>query len=274
MGIVVFSNHSLGHTKMKEIKEKSSLVIQSVDKAMRVFEFVCRSEKDARIVDISKSLGINKATVYRVLRTFVEIGYIEQNTDTDRYRATMKVMALGNHVMNKMEIRTLASGIIKELCEISGKSVHFSVNDNNKAVIIEKVEALGSNKVSFHIGRSSELYSTGTGKVFLANMPLNELQSYLTSITLKAHTPMTIVDPTLLKRNLDEIQKSGFAIDRQENNVGISCVAGPVIDYSGKVVAAVAVTGPSSQVEHDIPKLSQLILEYCSQISFKLGYGR
>lgn len=259
---------------MKEIKEKSSLIIQSVDKAMRVFEFVCRSEKDVRIVDISQSLSINKASVFRVLRTFVEIGYIEQNTDTDRYRPTMKIMALGNHVMNKMEIRTLASEIIKELCEISGKSVHLSVNDNNKAVIIEKVEAIGSNKVSFHIGRSSELYSTGTGKIFLANMSLNELEGYLSSITLKAHTPMTIVDPTVLKRNLDEIQKTGFSIDRQENNVGISCVAGPIFDYSGKVVASVSVTGPSAKVEHDIPHLSQLILKYCSQISFKLGYGR
>jgi DNA-binding IclR family transcriptional regulator len=249
-------------------------MIQSVDKALRVFEFVCRAAKDARVVDIAKALDINKATVFRLLRTFVETGYMEQDPDTDRYRPTMKILSLGNSVMNKMEIRGLALGIIKELSEKSGESVHLSIKDGTMAVIIDKVEARTGTKVSFHIGRRSDLYSTGTGKVFLAHLPLNRLEDYLAETPLDAHTPMTIVDRTVLKRQLDEIRESGFSVDRQENNTGISCVAAPVRNYSDEVVASVSLTGPSVRIEHNIPRLSELILDYSSRISRKLGYHR
>jgi len=237
-------------------------------------EYVCHAEKDVRVVELSKALDMNKATVFRLLRTFVETGYMEQDPDTERYGPTMKILSLGNHVMNKMEVRSLASGIIKELCEVTGESVHLSINDGNMAVIIDKVEAHVSNMVSFHLGRRSDLYSTGTGKVFLAHMPLNEVEEYLERTTLEAHTAMTIVDPVLLKRKLDEIREKGFAIDRQENNTGISCVAAPVRDYTGRVVASVSITGASARIEHDIPKFSSLILEYSAKISFRLGYDR
>lgn len=253
---------------------KSSPTIQSVDKALRVFEHVCRAEKDVRVVDISRALSINKATVFRLLRTFVENGYMEQDQETDRYRPTMKILSLGNHVMNKMEIRSLAAEIIKELSEESGESVHLSIKDGKYAVIIDKVESSTGNKVSFHIGRRSDLYSTGTGKVLLAHMPHNEVEAYLESTPLQAHTPMTIVDPAVLKRQLDEIRNQGFSVDRQENNTGISCVAAPVRNYSGEVMASVSVTGPSARIEHDIPRFSKLILDYSAQLSFRLGYNR
>ena len=252
---------------------KSPPTIQSVEKALRVFEYVCYAQKAVRVVDLSKALDINKATVFRMLRTFVETGYMEQDPDTDRYRPTMKILALGNNVMNKMEIRALAADIIKELSEVSGESVHLSVNDSNQAVIIDKVEARTGNKVSFHIGRRSNLYSTGTGKVLLAFMPLNAVEDYLASHPLTAITPMTIVDPMVLKRQLNEIHETGYSVDRQENNTGISCVAAPIRDYSGEVVASVSLTGPSSRIEHDIPRFSKLILEYSARLSSRLGYS-
>ncbi len=255
-------------------KETSSSSVQSVTKALRVFEYVCRAEKDGRVVDIPKHLGINKATGFRLLRTFVDTGYMEQDADTDRYRPTMKIMALGNHVLNKMEIRKGAADIIKELCEASGESVHLSINDHAQAVIIDKMEAHTSNKISFHIGRRSDLHSTGTGKVFLAHLPLNELEDFLARTPLEPHTAMTITDQVLLRKTLEEIREKGYAVDRQENNTGISCVAGPIRDYSGKVVASVSVTGPSARIEHDIPRFSRLILDYSARISFRLGHGR
>lgn len=256
----------------EEKMTKPAPVIQSVEKAIRVFEAVCRAKKDVRVVDLSKDLGINKATVFRLLRTFVETGYLEQNPETDRYRPTMKILALGNNVMNKMEIRALASDIIKELSEKSGESVHLSIRDGAMAVIIDKVESQTGNKVSFHIGRRSDLYSTGTGKVLLASLPLNKLEEYLAEIPLAPHTPMTITDPEVLKRQLMEINVNGYSVDRQENNTGISCVAAPVYDYTGSVAASVSVTGPSSRIEHDIPRLSRLILDYSERISHKLGH--
>lgn len=256
----------------EEKKTKPSTVIQSVEKAIRVFEAVCRAKKDVRVVDLSRDLGINKATIFRLLRTFVETGYLEQNPETDRYRPTMKILALGNNVMNKMEIRALAADIIRELSEQSGESVHLSIRDRGMAVIIDKVEAQSGSKVSFHIGRRSDLYSTGTGKVFLASLPLNKLEEYLAETELAPHTPMTITGADMLKRQLAEINENGYSVDRQENNTGISCVAAPIYDYADEVVASVSVTGPSSRIEHDIPRLSRLILDYSKRISQKLGH--
>lgn len=253
---------------------KNKKVNESVMKALQVLEYVCKMDKDVRVVDLESALNINKATVYRFLRTFVETGYVEQDVDTSRYRPTMKILALGNHVMNRVEIRNLASNFIKELSHVSGESVHLAVCDANQSVIMDKVDAKIENKVTFHIGRRSDLYSTGTGKVFLAHMPFHEMEKYFHNVILTRFTSMTIIDPEQIKQALIDIRECGYAIDRQENNIGISCVAGPIRDYSEKVVASVSVTGPSSRIEHDISRLSKLIIEYSQKISHRMGYGR
>jgi len=247
--------------------------MSNVVKILRVLEYVCHAEKNFSIVDIAKDLGVNKSLIGKWLEAFIESGYIKQDKETDRYYPTLQIVTLGNCIMNKMGIRKLASAEIKQLCFSSGESAHLSMCDNNQTVIIDKIVSKTDDTGSFHIGRRSDLYSTGTGKIFLAFFSLRELERYLEETNIVSHTSMTVVDSKQIKRSLVEVRKNGYAIDKQENTSGISCIAGPIRDCSGKVIAAVSVTGPSVHIEDDIPRLSQMILEYSAKISQKLGYN-
>ena len=227
--------------------------------------------EDVSVTELSKELRINKTTIYRILQTFVKTGYVEQDRKTERYHPTMKILTLGNKVLNRLEIRSLANRFLKELAIEVKESVHLALMDGHETVIIDKVEAVDEMGIKFHIGRRSPLYSTGTGKVFLAALEKKELETYFSTVKFVQHTPTTHVNPVTLNDEIEKIRKQGYALDHQENNVGISCVAAPIFDFSGKVVAAMSATGPSFRIENRADLLWPKVVASAQKISKRLG---
>lgn len=257
---------------MVDTAEKVS--IHSLEKGIRVFEYICLSSEDLSVTGLSQAMGINKTTVYRILQTFVMTGFLEQDRNTERYRPTMKILALSNNVLNRMEIRLLANPYLKELADATNESVHLAVMDGHDTVIIDKVESKDDTGIKFHIGRRSPLYCTGTGKVFLAAMTDAELEKYLASEKFAQRTPTTHTDSASLRKEIEKVRHLGYALDHQENNVGISCVAAPICDYSGKVIAAISVTGPSFHIDHNTELLQTKVVATAKNISRRMGHIR
>ena len=246
--------------------------IQAMEKAVAVLEIVCRSDTPMRIADIARALNMNKTTVFRILQTFISLGYVKQEKDTDRYVATLKIAAFSNLVLNRIEIRHIARDILRDLSQEAGDSVHLSINEQDEAVIVEKIEAKAATRISFHIGRHSSLYSTGTGKVMLAAMFPDQLERYLARTPLVAHTPATLTSPEALRAELARIRETGIAFDREENNIGVSCVAAPIYDYSGRLVAGVSIVGPTYRISAASEKLAPKVAAAAGTISSRLGY--
>ncbi|MDR2503584.1 MAG: IclR family transcriptional regulator [Deltaproteobacteria bacterium] len=245
--------------------------IQALEKAIAVFETICMSDAPMRISDMARALGMNKTTVFRILQTFISLGYVNQEIGTDRYAATLKVAAFSNLVLNRIEIRHIARDIMRALSQEVHDSVHLSIKDRDEAVIIEKIESDEATRISFHIGRRSPLYTTGTGKIMLAFMPADQLEQYLARASFFAHTPTTLTAPDALKAELEQIRETGVAFDRGENKVGVSCVAAPIHDYSGRLVAGVSIVGPTYRVSADFDTLAPKVAAAARSISMRLG---
>jgi DNA-binding IclR family transcriptional regulator len=252
--------------------EPSTDTIQSFAKGIAVIEYLFSADQDASISEISRELGINKSTIYRLLRTLEETGYAEQEPKTGRYRPTMKILMLGNKLLNRVEVRSLANEELRNLAEQSGQAVHLAIRDGNELVIIDKLESTNFFGIRFHIGRRSPLYCTGLGKIFLAAMTEREFENYLDSTTFIQHTPNTLASKDRLREEIEKVRHQGYAIDLQEHNKGISCVATSLKDYRGNVVAAMSVTGPSSEFEPKIDVLKTKTLETARVISARLGH--
>jgi IclR family KDG regulon transcriptional repressor len=247
-------------------------IIYSIEKGIRVLEYICLSSEDLSVTELSRAMGINKTTIYRILQTFIKTGFLEQDRKTERYRPTMKILTLSNRVLNRMEIRSLANRYLKELAGEINESVHLALMDGYETVIIDKVESSDEMGIKFHIGRRSPLYSTGTGKVFLASLPEEDLKKYFAISKFVQYTPTTYVDPAKLREEIVKIRECGYALDHQENNIGISCVAAPICDYSGKVIAAMSATGPSFRIDSNTGLLRTKVVETAQVISKRLGH--
>lgn len=247
--------------------------IQALERGLLVLEYLCSAQEDSvRLMDIAQGLQQNKATVFRILSTLDAMGYVEQDAQNERYRPTLRVLSLGNAVLSRVNIGAVARQHIVELSKATGESVHLSVRNAFQVIIIDKVESDAANRASFHIGRTNTCYSTGTGKILLAYLDEDEREHFFETEQIEAHTPNTLTNPEDLRAELQWIRENGYSVDRQENVLGFSCVAAPIWNFTGKVVAGVSVTGPSFRIERNVPALSSMVMAGAAKISRSLGY--
>jgi len=246
-------------------------ILGSITKGLLVFEYLCSASEDLGVTEISQALNINKTTIFRILQTYANMGYVDQDTRTQKYRSSMKVLALGNKLLNKMEIRAIAIRYLKNLVRGVQESAHLAILDGYEIVIIDKEESSSEAAIKFHIGRRSPLYCTGLGKVFLASMKDEQVEKYCTLTRFIQHTPQTMTTAAQLKEEIKRIRLQGYAIDRQEHNAGISCVAAAVIDFTGETVAGISITGASFRIESNEELIRDNVITTARAISQALG---
>ncbi len=242
-----------------------------MERGLLVLEYLCAAPDSVRLVDIANDMDINKTTAFRILSTFQAMGYVEQDPRTEHYRPTLRVLSMGNAVLKRVEIGTVARPHIVELSRATGESVHLSVRNGFQVVIIDKVESDSESRASYHIGRSADCYSTGTGKVLLAHLDQAEQELFFETVQRVSHTPNTLTTRKALQEEFARIRAAGYAVDRQENVLGSSCVAAPIWNYTNKVVAGVSVTGPSFRIERRIETLAEQVMAAAAKTSHSLG---
>ena len=253
---------------------ESTNTIGSLDKGIQVLEVLCQADRDLGVSEVSRQLGINKTTIFRILQTLMTRGLVEQCGETDRYRPAMRLLFLSNQVLNRMEIRRMAWDHLQQLSRQVGESIHLALNDGDEIVIVDKVENHDAQSIRFHPGRRSPLYCTSLGKVFLADWSPEKLDAYCNRANFIQHTPTTRATTETLVQDLGEIKKCHYGLDREEHHIGIFCIAAPIRDYTGKVAAAISITGPTFRVAEQYPKFVTPLLHAAQEISKRLGHGR
>lgn len=256
------------------MSDSSTTTIGALDKGLQVLETLCQADRDLGVSEISRQLNINKTTIFRILQTLMLHGLVEQSEETERYRPAMRLLFLSNQVLNRLEIRRIAWDHLQNLARQVNESVHLALNDGDEIVIIDKVENHDAQSIRFHPGRRSPLYCTSLGKVFLADWAPNRLDSYINRAKMIQHTPTTRATKEDLVEDLAEIKKCCYGLDREEHHIGIFCIAAPIRDYTGKVTAAISVTGPTFRVSEKYPSFVSPLLQAAQEISKRLGYGK
>ncbi len=246
--------------------------MKSTIKVFQVLETLCQG-KSAGVSELSSQLDIKLSSMHRFLSVLTQLDYVQKNEQTGKYFATLKVFQLGVAVRNKLSLISIARPHMEELCENLNETVNIAVFAQNSVVVIDRVQSPETLRTNIVVGRHLPAYCTAFGKVFLAFMGAEELNLYFGAVTLNPLTRQTIVDQADLRAELQKIRNAGYAIDNRELDDNIRCIAGPIRDESGKVMAAISISGPITRLKMvRLRTFIKTIIAVSQEISKKLGY--
>lgn len=244
----------------------------AVERALAILEGIAQRSGGMTNSEISRRLAIPKSSASYILRALERRGYLRRDLDTGKYRLGLKVLGLSRGVEIGRDVKEVALPVLRQLVERSHLTAHLAILDHREAVYIEKVETPGFIKMDTWVGRRMDIHSTSVGKALVAHLPEAEVGAIITERGLRKRTPRTITAHAKFLQELAKVRKQGYAVDNEENSLGVRCVAVPVFDSLGSVEAAIGVTGTTSQLdEASVPKVADLVREAARKISHQLG---
>jgi DNA-binding IclR family transcriptional regulator len=258
---------------MERVIVLSERLIQSIERAADVLELFLVSHPELSVKEISEKLNLSKSTVHGIIKTLEHRGYLQQNPEDLKYKLGIKLFELGNFVGNQLDIGKIARPILRNLVNELNETVHLVMLQKDEVIYIEKIEGTRALTIYSHVGKRAPFHCTGVGKVILAYQSENEIDRILSSITLEPFTEYTITDVTVLKNHLKSIREIGYAIDDEEIELGLKCIAAPIFNHQGNVIASISCAAPKMRFnEERIPELIMEIKRAASEISNCLGY--
>jgi DNA-binding IclR family transcriptional regulator len=257
-------------------KDKSEYIIQAVSHALDLLEQFHGDVDELGVTELSKRLKLHKNNVFRLLATLESRGYIEQNKATENYRLGLKALELGQTFIKQMGLLRQAKPILEEMVQDRNETSYVAIFKDNYTVYLDVVETNLTVRVVSRVGSRLPAYCTAAGKVHMAHMTEEELEELLPAQDFIQHTPTTITSISTLKAELEKIREQGYAIDDEELDPGVRCVAVPIRDYTRRIVGAVSISGPSMRFsdERIEKELIPLALRAGSDLSTRLGYPR
>ena len=254
-------------------KKEPTYPLKALDKSLAILEILSQENSPLSIAELSERLGIYPSTIHRILDTLRYWGYVEQDSDTQRYQLGLKVVELGMAKIQGMELVKEAAPYLKELRDQSNETVHLALLDEGEVLYLAKEESSQSIRMVSRVGRRLPAHCTGLGKVLLAYLDEEEQEKVIKEKGLSRFTENTITNKEKLREELSKVRHQGFAEDRGEHESDVRCLAAPVRDHSGKVIAAISVSLPAFRMNASKKrKLKESLIQTGKNISQRLGY--
>lgn len=255
------------------VRPPASGTIRSVEKVLDILDLLSRESRGVALGDLAKRLDLNASTAHHLLATLKGRGMVVQDERSKAYRIGYSLVGMVNRFLAGTEIYPAAIGPVEELRDLSGETSYLSViQGKDVSPIISLTGARPVQARRFHRQGQSNLHSTATGKLFLAQLPPDEALAALSLRDRERFTANTLTDLTDLMAELATIREQRCAFDREEDYIGVECIAMPVFDASGACVAAVSVSYPASSPQRT-EELRTLVADAADKISANLGGG-
>ena len=223
------------------------------------------------VTEIANALGLSKAAVHRILSSLKNKGIVELDPVSHRYALGPVVVSLGLTYLNKLDVRKVAAPELVELSRSTNETATLSIRTGRSRVYVDQVTPDREVLMMVQIGVSYPLHAGASSKAFLAFLPQEEIDVYL-SEPLPKLTPITQTDPKVLRRELDHIRQVGYATSLGERQPGAGSVAAPVLDYRGVPLAVISVCGPSERMAGEVNECASALLETTKKVSAKMGH--
>jgi IclR family transcriptional regulator, acetate operon repressor len=248
--------------------------VQSVERTLDILESLVEFASEVGLVEISQAVGLPLATVHRLLGTLIQRGYVKQNQHNRKYSLGFRALQIGHDMRQRFSLRLEARPYLQKLVQTVGESANLAVLDDGEIVYIDQAQSSRILRMFTQVGNRLPAHSTGSGKAMLAFLPVDAVEGILRRTGLAPRTPHTIVDPAEFRNELAKIRERGFAIDDEEQEEGVRCVAVPVRDGSGQVVASLSVSGPVTRL-HDahVQAVIPQLLDSGERLSARLGFA-
>jgi DNA-binding IclR family transcriptional regulator len=260
------------HNPLGQRASRSSGRLSSVATALRLLKAFSESEVEIGISDLAKRLSVAKSTAHRLAVTLVSEGVLEQNPETGKYRLGIALFRLGALVRHRMDVSIEARHLLRDLREKANETVHLAVLDGAEIMYIYNLESTQAIRMRSDIGVRKPAYCTAEGQALLAFAPPDAVERVLRA-GLPRRTPQTISDPAALRKALDAVRQRGCAIEDEESEIGMRCIAAPIRDDTGDVIAAIGLAGPVSRLSKKaLTGFIPHVIETAAAISARLGY--
>jgi len=246
-------------------------LVQSLERGLIALEMAV--DGGVKPSDLAKVLGVDRSTAYRLLYTLVVKGYLNQNPSTHEFVANpAKLFELNSKVHEQMDWLSVASRFLNVLRDKTGETANLGVLHDGEIVYVGQQRAQETVIVNHSLGARRPLHCSALGKAIIAFLSPAEVDRLLPRDKLPMRTPRTITDRETLKLDLDRVRESGYAIDDEETIEGVRCIAAPILDHSGQVIAAIGISGPATRVTAGtLPIIAAAVVEVARQTSTALG---
>ncbi|MCA9859897.1 MAG: IclR family transcriptional regulator [Thermomicrobiales bacterium] len=247
--------------------------LSTLDKGLTILEAI--AEADAphglTLTELGQRLGMHRTTLLRFLVTFRARGYLERDPQTERYRLGAQVLNLASTWLAELDVREIARPFLLHTCEECGELVHLTILEGSDVVTIDRIEGRHPLSLQTGIGNRRPAYRSASGKAILAYLPEAEVARVLAT-GMVAVTSGTITTPDAMAHDLTCVRARGYAIDQEENFAGVCCVAAPVFDYTGRVVASISIAAPCQRTGADrLVSLGEAARDAAAGLSQQLG---
>jgi len=241
---------------------------------LTLLEHMAEQQEPFRLQDLARQLSMPSSTVLRFLTALQNRNYVAQDIDTGRYYLTFKLCGLADSIRANQSLRNISLPFLRNVAKIFDESANLSIECDMSVMYIEAVKGPSKTLMSLQlIGNIAPMHCTGVGKLLLLSYTPQQMDRLIALKGLKAYTENTITTRAALEAELAIVRAQGYAYDNEECERGARCIAAPIRDYTGRIVAGISISGPvtrmtDSQIMRHLPEL----LEAARQISSRLGW--
>jgi DNA-binding IclR family transcriptional regulator len=221
---------------------------KAVERTMAILECLDSSRRGLNVSELSRRIRIPKSSAHVLLITLERLGYVRRAENGRDFRLSLKTYALGQRMVRALSLADVALPPMQALAMEARATVHLAILDHDQGVYIQKAQAPGLIQFDTYLGRRMDLHCTALGKVILAFSPPGQTAHIFAKRVFARYTPNTIVSPSALRREVARVRKAGYALDDEEEEIGVRCVAVPVLREPGIFLAALSLSGTLSQI--------------------------
>lgn len=260
------------------IDSSDKFYIQSINRALSLVELIGISGDDGiSLTSLAKASDLPVSTVYRILYNLISWQYVHQDTN-GRFRLGLELISLGNIASDSIGLKNTAHLYLEELGIETLQTIYLAILDEDHADVmyIDKIESKGNIKLAAGIGSRNCIHSTANGKVLVSGFSDDYIAKLVTRSGMPARTESTITNIEDLIEEIKNVRSLGYAIDNIENEPGVRCIAAPVFDSNGKIIASISLSGISTCVTIELvnQKYKHIVMKTANELSLKMGYKK
>jgi DNA-binding IclR family transcriptional regulator len=249
--------------------------VPAVDRVFTILEFLAASKRGLCAAELVEQIGMPRSSVHCLTLTLERRGYLYRNMKTGRYLLGLKLFSLAKYANGGMELRDRATPELNHLMQQSRLTVHLAVLEKDEAVLVAKVDSPGIIRLATWAGKPMEFHCASIGKAIAAHLPEEVLLNFLKARGMTRHNENTILCERRLREQLRAVRKLGYAVDDEEEEIGLRCIGVPVFDRDGCVLTAISIAGPTSQVHaENLATYALKVRNTAARISRRSAFNR
>ena len=249
--------------------------IQALARASAIIDVIAAGDEEGvGLSEISRATALNKTTAFNLLASLVTLRFLDQDAHSRRYRLGLRNLELGRIVQDRLQISHLARPILADLCRKTNETVNLGLPDLLDLLVIDSFQGSRILHVTAYTGWRSLYHCTALGKAFMAQWDASMRQTIYDSRGLPQQTPNTITDIDILEAQLTRYRAQGYALDLEENELGVNGIATSIVNGLGEIAAAISVAGPSNRLTEDVmEQIATDVMAAADSIAAAIGGG-